>query len=110
MRVRDEVRMVKSTYQNLYDSSISYGLKKALVAEQRKTDQMQRIQQLEKECKELEQKCCEREEYIEKVTEDDNNERAELTEQHNNTKTDMRNDIVKLKFELDKILSVKIAV
>ena len=110
VRVRDEVRMVKHTYQNLYDSSISYGLKKALVAEQRKTDQLQRIQMLEKECKELEQKCTEREEYIEQVTSDDKNEREELDTQHNETKTELRNDIVKLKFELDKILSVKIAV
>ena len=33
VRVRDEVRMVKSCYQRLYDSSIAYGMKKALVAE-----------------------------------------------------------------------------
>ena len=33
VRVRDEVRMVKKCYQSLYDSSIAYGIKKALVAE-----------------------------------------------------------------------------
>ena len=33
VRVRDEVRMVKNCYQSLYDSSIAYGIKKALVAE-----------------------------------------------------------------------------
>lgn len=39
VRVRDEVRMVKKAYQSLYDSSIAYGIKKALVAEQRRIDQ-----------------------------------------------------------------------
>jgi dynein light intermediate chain len=38
LRVRDEIRMYKETLQGLYDSSIAYGLKKALVAEQTKKD------------------------------------------------------------------------
>ena len=32
VRVRDEMRMYKQTLQNLYESSIAYGMKKALVA------------------------------------------------------------------------------
>ena len=52
VRVRDEVRMVKKTLQGLYDSSIAYGMKKALVAEQRKADMQTRIKLLEKENKE----------------------------------------------------------
>ena len=40
VRVRDEVRMVKSAYQNLYDSSIAYGMKKALVATESKQQMM----------------------------------------------------------------------
>ena len=38
VRVRDEARMLKSSLQQLYDSSIAYGLKKALIAYQSKTD------------------------------------------------------------------------
>ena len=34
--VRDEMRMYKQTLQNLYESSIAYGMKKALVAQQSK--------------------------------------------------------------------------
>jgi len=33
VRVRDEFRMVKKTLAGLYDSSIAYGMKKALVSE-----------------------------------------------------------------------------
>ena len=36
VRVRDEMRMYKQTLQNLYESSIAYGMKKALVAQQSK--------------------------------------------------------------------------
>lgn len=67
VRVRDEVRMVKKTLQGLYDSSIAYGMKKALVAEQRKADMQTRIKLLEKENKELERQSAEMEERIELV-------------------------------------------
>lgn len=53
LRVRDEVRMTKEALQGLYDSSIAYGLKKALVAEQAKKDMHAKIAMLEKENKEL---------------------------------------------------------
>ena len=53
VRVRDEARMVKSSLQALYDSSIAYGLKKALIAYQSKTDMHDRIKALQKENNEL---------------------------------------------------------
>lgn len=57
LRVRDEVRMSKESLQGLYDSSIAFGLKKALIAEQSKKDMHARIALLEKENKELEAQC-----------------------------------------------------
>lgn len=53
VRVRDEFRMVKQALQSLYDSSIAYGLKKALVGESEKETMKTRQLQLEKENKEL---------------------------------------------------------
>ena len=38
LRVRDEVRMTIAAYQTLYESSIAFGMRKALMAEQRKAD------------------------------------------------------------------------
>ena len=55
VRVRDEMRMYKQTLQNLYESSIAYGMKKALVAQQSKHKMQKAISDLEKECKILDQ-------------------------------------------------------
>ena len=47
------MRMYKQTLQNLYESSIAYGMKKALVAQQSKHKMQKSISDLEKECKTL---------------------------------------------------------
>ncbi len=36
--MRDEIRMVMASYQTLYESSIAFGLRKALLAEQRRAE------------------------------------------------------------------------
>lgn len=38
LRVRDEIRMVMSSYQTLYESSIAFGMRKALLADQKKRE------------------------------------------------------------------------
>jgi dynein light intermediate chain, axonemal len=38
LRVRDEIRMTLAAYQGLYESSIAFGMRKALIAEQRKSE------------------------------------------------------------------------
>lgn len=38
LRVRDEIRMTIAAYQTLYESSIAFGMRKALMAEQKKAD------------------------------------------------------------------------
>ena len=45
--------MFKDGLKQLYDSSIAYGMKKALKADQAKTEMNERIKALEKENKEL---------------------------------------------------------
>lgn len=54
LRVRDEIRMTISAYQTLYESSVAFGMRKALQAEQGKSDMETKIKQLEAEKKELE--------------------------------------------------------
>lgn len=46
LRVRDESRMTISAYETLYESSIAYGVRKALVAEQKKIDLDSKIKEL----------------------------------------------------------------
>lgn len=38
LRVRDEIRMTIAAYQTLYESSIAFGMRKALMAEQKKAE------------------------------------------------------------------------
>uniref|UniRef100_A0A7S4NAP4 Uncharacterized protein n=1 Tax=Guillardia theta TaxID=55529 RepID=A0A7S4NAP4_GUITH len=54
LRVRDEIRMTIAAYQTLYESSVAFGMRKALQAEQGKSDLENRIVQLESEKKDLE--------------------------------------------------------
>ena len=64
LRVRDEIRMTIAAYQTLYESSIAFGMRKALMAEQRKAEMETLIktlegetQDLEKQVKELHTRC-----------------------------------------------------
>ncbi len=54
VRVRDEIKMTIQAYQTLYESSIAYGMRKALQAEQSKAEMLFKIQNIEDECAALE--------------------------------------------------------
>ncbi|XP_066933716.1 33 kDa inner dynein arm light chain, axonemal-like [Clytia hemisphaerica] len=54
LRVRDEIRMTIAAYQTLYESSVAFGMRKALQAEHGKTDMEKRIVELDEEKSELE--------------------------------------------------------
>ncbi len=47
VRVRDEIRGTIMAYQTLYESSIAYGMRKALMSEVRKNEMVTLIKQLE---------------------------------------------------------------
>jgi len=49
LRVRDEVRMTIAAYQTLYQASITFGMRKALQAEQGTTQLQEKISELKKE-------------------------------------------------------------
>lgn len=53
LRVRDEVRMTIAAYQTLYQSSITFGMRKTLQAEQGNSALQQTIEELEKDKKRL---------------------------------------------------------
>jgi dynein light intermediate chain, axonemal len=54
VRVRDEIKMTIQAYQTLYESSIAYGMRKALQAEQSKAEMLLKIQHLQEENTDLE--------------------------------------------------------
>ncbi|KAL7693416.1 putative axonemal dynein light chain [Plasmopara halstedii] len=53
LRVRDEARMTIAAYQTLYESSIAFGMRKALMAEQKKMETEQQIRTYEGELRGL---------------------------------------------------------
>merc|ERR1712124_235843 len=53
LRVRDEVRMTIAAYQTLYESSIAFGMRKALTAEHTEAER----EDLEGQVKELQERC-----------------------------------------------------
>eukprot|EP00599_Poterioochromonas_sp_BG-1_P004353 CAMPEP_0173149134 /NCGR_PEP_ID=MMETSP1105-20130129/10144_1 /TAXON_ID=2985 /ORGANISM="Ochromonas sp., Strain BG-1" /LENGTH=234 /DNA_ID=CAMNT_0014063941 /DNA_START=26 /DNA_END=730 /DNA_ORIENTATION=- len=55
LRVRDEARMTISAYETLYESSIAYGVRKALIAEQRKIDLDGKLKELQSSKRDLQQ-------------------------------------------------------
>ncbi|NXN25463.1 IDLC protein, partial [Nycticryphes semicollaris] len=59
LRVRDEIQMTMAAYQTLYESSVAFGMRKALQAEQGKSDMEKRIAELEEEKRELEKQVSE---------------------------------------------------
>lgn len=50
VRVRDEIKMTIQAYQTLYESSIAYGMRKALQAEQSRAEMQLRIAHIQDEC------------------------------------------------------------
>lgn len=43
VRVRDELRMSLAAYENLYDSGVAFGIRKALLSERGKMDIVERV-------------------------------------------------------------------
>ncbi|NP_001103584.2 axonemal dynein light intermediate polypeptide 1 [Danio rerio] len=54
LQVRDEIRMTIAAYQTLYESSVAFGMRKALQGEQGKSDFENKISELESEKRDLE--------------------------------------------------------
>lgn len=54
LRVRDEIRMTLSSLQSLYESSVAFGMRKALMAEQHKAELRARIRILTAEVADME--------------------------------------------------------
>ncbi|XP_056141702.1 axonemal dynein light intermediate polypeptide 1 [Lampris incognitus] len=77
LRVRDEIRMTIAAYQTLYESSVAFGMRKALMAELGKSDMEKRISDLESEKLELEKHVNEQKAKCE-ATEKRENERQQL--------------------------------
>ena len=67
--------MTIQAYQTLYESSIAYGMRKALMAEQKKNEMQTTIKQLEETCDELSREVDRLEQEIDDIIRKDEDER-----------------------------------
>jgi len=104
LRVRDELRMSLTAYQTLYESSIAYGMRKALEAEQGKTDMEAKLAQTEEDKKELERQVQELKAKIEFIEKRENERRAQEEKKHADEVAFLKRTNVQLKTQLESIL------
>jgi dynein light intermediate chain len=77
LRVRDEIKMTIAAYQTLYQSSVTFAMRKQLQAEHGKADLERKIEELESKKTKLENKVIELKSKIEAI-EKRNRERQEI--------------------------------
>ncbi|XP_032936722.1 axonemal dynein light intermediate polypeptide 1 isoform X1 [Catharus ustulatus] len=107
LRVRDELRLTLSAYQALYESSVAFGVRKALQAEQGKAHLEKRIAELEEEKKELEKQVSEEKAKCEAI-ERQETERREIEEKkHSEEVTFLKRTNQQLKAQLECIIAAK---
>ena len=105
VRVRDEIKMTISAYQTLYESSIAYGMRKALMSEQGKNEMTQNISDLETACREHDQDITHLQEQIEEIIRKDE-ETAQREEKAHKDQVEYLNDLNHdYKEELETLLS-----
>ena len=105
LRVRDEIRMSIAAYQTLYESSIAFGMRKALQAEQGKADMEARIKQLEAEKKDLERQVQELKAKAEAIEKREGERRALEEKKHAEEVQFLKRTNAQLKKELETYLA-----
>jgi len=105
LRVRDEIRMTIAAYQTLYESSIAFGMRKALQAEQGKADMEARIKQLEAEKKDLERQVQELKAKAEAIEKREGERRALEEKKHAEEVQFLKRTNAQLKKELEGYLA-----
>uniref|UniRef100_A0A7S2XZP0 Inner dynein arm light chain, axonemal n=1 Tax=Fibrocapsa japonica TaxID=94617 RepID=A0A7S2XZP0_9STRA len=105
LRVRDEIHMTIAAYQTLYESSIAFGMRKALMAEQKKAEMDAKIRQLETENDELDQQIGELSARIEMVKRKEEERREQDERGHAEEVDNLKKTNEQLKQSLEQMLS-----
>lgn len=107
VRVRDEIKMTIQAYQTLYESSIAYGMRKALMAEQKKNEMQTNITQLRQACDELEQEVQRLDQAIIDLFKKDEDDRGREQKAHEDQVIYLKALNQDYKKELEDLLSTK---
>ena len=82
MRIKKEIEMTVNSYQTLYESSVAYGIRTLLIAEEDKKNLNVKIQDVQEECEGLEEEIQKLEMSINELKEQDKVEREEAKRKH----------------------------
>ena len=99
--------MTIEAYQALYESAIAYGMRKALLAEQKKNEMNSEIGRLEKECSELHISVDGLEKSIQDMEKSFSEEREKLEKKHKEMVEMEKGKNQLLKEELQRLLSAQ---
>jgi dynein light intermediate chain, axonemal len=105
LRVRDEARMTITAYETLYESSIAYGIRKALMAEQKRSDLNAELMQLAVERKDLQNQADELRKNISDTQQAASDKREAEEKQHNEDVERIQRTNDQLKTSLENLLS-----
>merc|ERR1711971_352305 len=107
LRVRDEIRMTIAAYQTLYQSSVAFGMRKALWAEQGKADMEKKISDLEQEKRELERQVNELKGKCEQIEKRAQEQRTVEEKKHAEEMQFLKRTNQQLKTQLEGIIAPK---
>eukprot|EP00035_Acanthoeca_spectabilis_P035056 m.32272 g.32272 ORF g.32272 m.32272 type:complete len:257 (+) comp7024_c0_seq1:41-811(+) len=105
LRIRDEIRMTVAAYQTLYESSVAFGMRKALQAEQGKADMEKQILDLQGEKKELENLLAASKAKCEEIERREAERRAVEQRKHDEELSLIKRTSQQLKAQLESILA-----
>jgi len=107
LRVRDEIRMTIAAYQTLYESSVAFGMRKALMAEQGKADMEKKVTELEEDKRDYERQVNELKAKIDQIEKRNSEQRAAEEKKHAEDITFYKRTNQQLKTQLEGIIAPK---
>lgn len=106
LRVRDELRMTIEAYQTLYESSVAYGLRKALRAQQDKEEIQDQINEVQGESKSLQENIQELTRELHVLEETEQDKRREIVTKNEEEVQLLKSQVSDLREELEKVLGL----
>ena len=105
LRVRDEIRMTIAAYQTLYESSIAFGMRKALMSEQRRGEMKEEIRKLTQDRSDLQRQVAGLRAKLEDMETSEAARAAGDAEKHAGEVAQLQANNAALKAKLEDILS-----
>lgn len=107
LRVRDEINMTLSAYKTLYQSSVAFGMRKALQAEQGKHEMLEKIDNLNDEKLHLERQVADLKAKCEAIERRELERRGQDEKKHTDEIQFLKRSVQQLKQQLEMIIAPK---